>query len=386
MQYLFAKSRLQLNRRVRFLIFVAVIVIAVFLLHSTRENQQNAKTHKVCQPKTKVGFLKTHKCASSSVQNIILRFGLWNELNFVLPPHGGYLGSDNGKGETVHYNRKMISGTEWEKFGLDYSIFAFHTSWDYNEVSKTLNDQGDVTYISIIRDPIDLFVSMWDYRQMGPINDSVLEITLGEPTNALGANQMLRDFGVHYNDVFKKHIVMAKIQEIEKTFQLIMVAERYQDSIVLMKNELCWTYQDVVGFPLNSKDPTKKSKLSDEARKRLKQYLWPDYLLYNHFKKIFNEKFKLLDPDVVAWQKSMLENTTEKVKQECIGKKISSSLVEGEEKIFGVDMIQYQSKDGAKPFCKYYTLKEDLFIDHLRTVQIGRAHKHCWGWRYYLCF
>ena len=47
---------------------------------------------RTCQKKTNIGFLKTHKCASSSVQNILMRFGLKNELNFVLPSAGNYVG------------------------------------------------------------------------------------------------------------------------------------------------------------------------------------------------------------------------------------------------------------------------------------------------------
>ena len=49
--------------------------------------------HRECgAKKTKIAFLKTHKCASSSVQNMLMRFGLEHELNFVLPSAGNYLG------------------------------------------------------------------------------------------------------------------------------------------------------------------------------------------------------------------------------------------------------------------------------------------------------
>ena len=50
------------------------------------------KGHRECSKKTKIAFLKTHKCASSSVQNMLMRFGLDHELNFVLPSAGNYLG------------------------------------------------------------------------------------------------------------------------------------------------------------------------------------------------------------------------------------------------------------------------------------------------------
>ena len=81
-----------------------------------------------------------------------------NSLNFVIPKSGNQLGSN------VYYDRSMIIDTPWEKAGLNYSIFMIHTKWNHEEISKTLNDLGDVIYISIIRDPIEVFISFWDYQ------------------------------------------------------------------------------------------------------------------------------------------------------------------------------------------------------------------------------
>ena len=58
----------------------------------TKEEVSDRKGHRECAKRTKIAFLKTHKCASSSVQNMLMRFGLENELNFVLPSAGNYLG------------------------------------------------------------------------------------------------------------------------------------------------------------------------------------------------------------------------------------------------------------------------------------------------------
>ena len=331
-------------------------------------DQQTVKTAKVC-PVKKVGFLKTHKCASTSIQNIMFRYGLRNNLNFVFPRKGFKLGNGGHR-----FKHKMISNTLWDKAGLNYSIFALHTGWNYKEVSRVLNDQGDVSYISMIRDPIDLFVSAWDYTEFSrSINEFVMTLTLGHPNGKFGLNQMLRDFGVHLNNVFDRDTVMAKIKEIEETFHLIMVAERFEDSIILMRNELCWTYEDVANFKLNAKDPSKKSKLTDEARKHLKQYLWPDYLLYNHFIKIFKEKYQQLDPDIVAKQKAILKNVTENLMNECILKKVSNEKVHGRNKVHGRKMIQYLKKKGSNAKCKFYIMREWVFCDHLRMAQLKRA-------------
>ena len=67
-----------------------------------------------CEKQTRIGFLKTHKCASSSVQNILMRFGQANKLNFALPTVGNYLG------RYVSYSRAMLANTPWERAGLEY--------------------------------------------------------------------------------------------------------------------------------------------------------------------------------------------------------------------------------------------------------------------------
>jgi hypothetical protein len=65
-------------------------------LESTKEGLNYSSTipplFRICQKQTNIGFLKTHKCASSSVQNILMRFGVKNQLNFVLPSAGNYVG------------------------------------------------------------------------------------------------------------------------------------------------------------------------------------------------------------------------------------------------------------------------------------------------------
>ena len=53
----------------------------------------SSRTSDQCSaPVEKIGFMKTHKTASSTVQNILLRYGMNAGLNFVLPGAGSHLG------------------------------------------------------------------------------------------------------------------------------------------------------------------------------------------------------------------------------------------------------------------------------------------------------
>ena len=72
-----------------------------------------------CTPRTNIVFFKMHKCSSSTVQNILLRYGEKHSLDFVLPPAGNYLGHSQ-------FSRKCML-----EFPVkEYNILCHHTMFD----------------------------------------------------------------------------------------------------------------------------------------------------------------------------------------------------------------------------------------------------------------
>ena len=140
--------------------------------------------YKECVKKTKIAFLKTHKCASSSVQNMLMRFGLKNDLNFVLPSAGNYLG------RYVPYSRVMVGNTPWDRLGLEYDIFCLHTIWSLAEVRATLGPSA--TYVTIMRDPVELFESLWSYAGLGSYYNTDLETFALSPKEGILAQRAFR--------------------------------------------------------------------------------------------------------------------------------------------------------------------------------------------------
>jgi hypothetical protein len=64
--------------------------------------------YKNCRASSRVVFLKTHKCASSTVQNAILRYSKKNSLNIALPVTGNYVG------RYKEFHRSVLWGTPWD--------------------------------------------------------------------------------------------------------------------------------------------------------------------------------------------------------------------------------------------------------------------------------
>jgi hypothetical protein len=107
---------------------------------------------------------------------------------------------------------------------------------------------------------------------------------------AVVKDMMLFDLGLNKNDLDNNVLVHKKIEEIEDQFDLVMIAEQFSQSIVPLKNELCWKIPDVTSFHLNGRQKDIKSQLNGTTRELLKDYLKSDYILYNHFLKIFKSK------------------------------------------------------------------------------------------------
>jgi hypothetical protein len=79
-----------------------------------------------------------------------------NELNVVIPRVGNYL-SMMGL-----FNHKSVTRTPWGK--LDMHLFALHNRWNYPEVKRLM--EPEATRFSIVRNPMDLFESLYGYMWM----------------------------------------------------------------------------------------------------------------------------------------------------------------------------------------------------------------------------
>ncbi len=77
-----------------------------------------------------------------------------------------------------------------------------------------------------------------------------------------------------------------KIREIEAEFDLIMVAERFDESMVLLADLLCWDLEaDMSYLKTNARGQAGKSEISEEAREELGRWVAADMRLYRHFEK-----------------------------------------------------------------------------------------------------
>ena len=103
---------------------------------------------------------------------------------------------------------------------------------------------------------------MWDYYDFSNFYGvSLEEYALSDKSGAMadrqlhahiGRNQMMWDLGLNPDSFENQTAVVNTIKEIDKMFDLVMMTERFDESIVLLKRLLCWDYQDLSSLKLNS--------------------------------------------------------------------------------------------------------------------------------------
>ena len=102
--------------------------------------------------------------------------------------------------------------------------------------------------------------------------------------NGLLHNSMLYDFGMNPKDYGNETILKNLISEIDQTFDLIMIVENFNESMVLLKNGLSWDYEDLLSVKLNVHNEMTKSVISEKAKNSLRMWLNDSYTFYDYFK------------------------------------------------------------------------------------------------------
>ncbi len=108
----------------------------------------------------------------STIQNIILRYCLEEELNVVMNEKS-HIFSD-----TAVFQAKSVKSDwhgDYARRGL-YNVFAMHARFNHEAFSSLLGPSA--TYVTILRDPADAFESIYSYynfRKQGPFKDHTFE-------------------------------------------------------------------------------------------------------------------------------------------------------------------------------------------------------------------
>ncbi|NXP79130.1 G3ST4 sulfotransferase, partial [Ramphastos sulfuratus] len=237
-------------------------------------------------PRTHLVFLKTHKTGGSSLVNILHRFGEGRGLRFALPHRYQF-------GYPRSFRAHWVKG--YRPGGPPFDIICHHMRFNRTEVQKVM--PNDSFYFSIVRDPGTLAESAFAYyRSVAPAfrRAPSLAAFLAAPSrfyragargNHYARNLQWFDFGLPAGG--GAGAVRAALAGLERDFGLVLLAEHFDESLVLLRRALCWPEEAVVAFAHNGRPPGAGPRVSPAQAARLRAWNGLDWALYAHLNRTF---------------------------------------------------------------------------------------------------
>ncbi|KAL4223358.1 galactose-3-O-sulfotransferase 1 [Mactra antiquata] len=242
-----------------------------------------------------VAFLKVHKAGSTTMQNLFFRFGIRHNLNVLLPKKGNYM-----------FNMRQAIPI---KPPHTYNLFACHTRYS-KPFFDSLIPTGSVN-IGIVREPIDRMISaayyyrdVWGVPYLKKIPQAnFIHNLIGQQYRydtsfySRTRNSMGNDFG------FQKGIkssetkkIQSYLESLNSDFLLVMVVEKFDESLVMMKRLLSWSFLDIIYLKTNSHQH-KPVVLNKDEEDNVRKVNFLDFAIYEYFTEIFDKKLQSMEDD-----------------------------------------------------------------------------------------
>ncbi|XP_042654206.1 galactose-3-O-sulfotransferase 4 [Tyto alba] len=241
-----------------------------------------------CQPRTHLVFLKTHKTGGSSVVNLLHRFGEAQGLRFALPHRYQF-------GYPSPFRAERVKG--YQPGGPPFDIICHHMRFNLTEVQKVM--PNDSFYFSIVRDPGTLGESAFAYyRAVAPAFRRAPSLAAflaapgrfyeaGARGNHYARNLQWFDFGLPAVGEEDRAGVTAALEGLERVFPLVLLAEHFDESLVLLREALCWPEEAVAAFAHNGRPAGDAPRVSPSQAARLRAWNGLDWALYAHLNRSF---------------------------------------------------------------------------------------------------
>ena len=105
----------------------------------------------------------------------------------------------------------------------------------------------------------------------------------------------------------------------------------------------------------------------------ISEWLWADYLLYEHFKNKFLKKREAFGLQKLENDKRILKEAIDTVKDRCIKGKVENDVLPKKDRIYGHNVMGYKVKMSGGKDCPYYTMGEPAFINIVRSIQGNKS-------------
>ncbi|KAJ7379647.1 hypothetical protein OS493_014043 [Desmophyllum pertusum] len=339
------------------------------------------------RPFKNVVLLKTHRTGSGTLANLLYRYGDLNDLDFALPKQRSY-----DFYWPLHFNPSFVDKAYLNSTSPNLLINA-----RYSADTMASFMPKDSYYIAMIRKPMSHFESVFYGYQidtiLGMTNTSnpldefltkprlyLLHYLQQEPRFDININMakngQIFDLGLqhkYYNDpvMIKKHI-----DDLAEKIDLVLLMEYYDESLVLLKRELCWDLDDVIYFKLNQRSQEyKQTNITDQQQMQINDWNSADAALYEFFNKTFWNKIANQDHTSFYQEVRELRRKVKSLEEECINS-LQTNHDTGEVEI---KLNTNTASNINRYLCEKMTMKEENYILYLKkkfNLKLGPHNNH----------
>ncbi|XP_070547251.1 galactosylceramide sulfotransferase-like [Ptychodera flava] len=299
----------------------------------------HGKSKLPCKEVTQVVFIKTHKTASSTMNSVVQRFGYNRSLAFALPKDGHIFD------ETQLFARELLQYQRPpSNQRTHFNIIASHLRYNRPELDKVV---PDATYITIIRNPVQRFESAFGYNNYASKlklteSKNPLEEFMKKPdeyvkriTNVrrdLLRNGMSFSLGFDHRFDDSDSAINEMIDKLDKELDLVLISDYFEESLVLLKNVLCWKFDDILYISKRIRSENRRYMIPKSVADRILKWNKADVKLYEHFNYTFWKKVNIYGAN---FYKELQEYRTrfQQFNEECVDANHTKILEDREEAI-----------------------------------------------------
>ena len=256
---------------------------------------------KCTKPVHNLVYLKSHKTASSTVENILLRYGLKNMLNIALPLEneetiGGYPLKFSKKFVDPQLTNPDLVNPDPASPEVKYNMVCHHFRWS-EEIRAVV--PPDTMFLTSARSTIKKTISAFShYRNEAPFKHWFSESETLTDRLKLFFEAPDKYYREDTESFFraKNHLSFdlgydgTNLDEVTKRFHFVVIADYFDESLVLMKEQLCWSWHNLIYIKFKLSYLKEKIVLLPEIESSILKWNNLDEDLFREFNNTFWER------------------------------------------------------------------------------------------------
>ena len=259
--------------------------------------------------------------------------------------------NDNYLSRTKLFDKETLANATWAHLEMD--VFAQHSRWNGAQVAELMG--GRQPTFTIVRDPVQLFESLYSYMEMSETFKVDLKgfiamipaanLSAIRHLDLFGRNQMAWDLGMDPSQFDQGVKVIDRfIVRLEDQFDLVMLADRMEESLVLLRHLLCWPVDSMTHLNLNQRKPSAAVRLDAQEKQKLRKWLNVDSMIYDHFARLFETKVSQFGLVAMKEEVRMLDIANRKLMDRCVEERVGNEELSGPFRDFNDHVTGYVIK------------------------------------------